>query len=282
MATNKKNIIVIEPNANATIIEHYSNSDKYLHIEYQSQPSSQSQLERQRVYNTEIVLEAGASIVYYLMQTTTNNKLNSNNNINDHSNSINTTITQHDNSKLTFISLEKDNNLNHTDVIINLSGNNTTTNSYIYNCAENKTINSLNLTVNNQGKNCKSKTIYRAVINDKAKTSFTGNIVVNKDATRTDATLQCKSLLLSKFAEANSKPFLEINCDDVKCAHGATVGYLDLDAIFYLRSRGISLDDAKQMLIESFISPITSQIHLEPIKKLFAEHFGGLNYAISN
>ncbi len=103
--------------------------------------------------------------------------------------------------------------------------------------------------------NCDSKIISRSVIQGNGKSAFTGKIAVQKNATKTTAQLENKNLLLSATAEANTRPQLEIDNDDVQCTHGATVGHLDPDALFYLISRGIKTEDARQLLIQAFIYP---------------------------
>src|SRR3989338_2288976 len=103
---------------------------------------------------------------------------------------------------------------------------------------------------------CNSKQIWRGVLHDFAKANFEGKIIVAKDAQKTDAQLSNKNLLLSKSAEINTKPILEIYADDVKCSHGATVGFLDNEALFYLRSRGISENTAHEILVQGFINEV--------------------------
>lgn len=100
--------------------------------------------------------------------------------------------------------------------------------------------------------NASSNTTWRAIANERSRAIFNGHINVAKGADGTDAQLGCKSLLGSVQAEVDAKPVLEIYADDVKCAHGATVGQLDAQALFYLRSRGIGLDQARSMLTRAF------------------------------
>ncbi|OGT43391.1 MAG: hypothetical protein A3F13_04295 [Gammaproteobacteria bacterium RIFCSPHIGHO2_12_FULL_40_19] len=114
---------------------------------------------------------------------------------------------------------------------------------------------------------CTSKQIWKGVLHDASKAAFEGRIIVHPKAQKTSAHLSNKNLLLSKMAEVNTKPILEIEADDVQCTHGATVGCLDQNALFYLRSRGISVDDARQLLIDAFVHEITDDISYEPFKK---------------
>lgn len=116
------------------------------------------------------------------------------------------------------------------------------------------------LNIHHYKPDCHSKTIARGVMNQRAKGSFTGKIVVHEQATKTIATLENKNLLLSPNAEFNTCPELEVYNDDLQCAHGATVGHLDLDALFYLQSRGIPETEAKRLLIDGFIHPCLSKL----------------------
>ena len=93
-------------------------------------------------------------------------------------------------------------------------------------------------------------------------------VVVSAAATDTDAVQQNRNLLLSESAVANSRPQLEIFTDQVKCAHGATVGQLDADAVYYLRSRGLSEEEARNMLIFGFADEIASHVESPPIREM--------------
>lgn len=107
--------------------------------------------------------------------------------------------------------------------------------------------------VEHRAPNCISEQVSRTIFTDKSKGVFNGRVKVLEGADKTDATQNSKNLLLSPFAEINAKPELEIYTDDVKCAHGATVGELDEDALFYLKSRGIPEDKAVHLLIFAFV-----------------------------
>jgi len=112
-----------------------------------------------------------------------------------------------------------------------------------------------------------SHEIYRGVLNDHARGVFNGKVIVHKDAQKTDAVQSNANLLLSDNAEVDTKPELEIYADDVKCAHGATVGQLDQDMLFYLRSRSIDAHTAKSLLTFAFADEVIRQIKLDPIRK---------------
>ena len=101
--------------------------------------------------------------------------------------------------------------------------------------------------------NASSRQTVRIVLDDRATGSYLGKVAVARDAQKTDAVQSVKALLLTRTATANLKPELEIYADDVKCAHGATVGELSKDALFYLESRGIAPPNAQALLTEAFI-----------------------------
>lgn len=114
---------------------------------------------------------------------------------------------------------------------------------------------------------CVSKQDYKGVVGDFAKAIFNGRVVVHKDAQKTQAEQQNKNLLISKSAEVNTKPQLEIEANDVMCTHGATVGQLNADALFYCLSRGIAKNDALQLLISGFLHSNLEAIADSELKK---------------
>jgi Fe-S cluster assembly protein SufD len=113
---------------------------------------------------------------------------------------------------------------------------------------------------------CTSHEYFNGILAGKSKGVFHGRIIVRPDAQKTDAKQTNKNLLLSDDATVDTKPQLEIYADDVKCTHGATVGQLSEEAIFYLRSRGIPLEKSRQMLIHAFAGEIIDRILCEPLR----------------
>lgn len=99
-----------------------------------------------------------------------------------------------------------------------------------------------------------SNQVVRSVLAGKATGSFLGKVAVARDAQKTDAAQSVKAMLLDRSATANAKPELEIYADDVKCAHGATVGELDRGALFYMASRGIPPEEARRLMLQAFIA----------------------------
>ncbi|HVN48853.1 MAG TPA: Fe-S cluster assembly protein SufD [Bacteroidota bacterium] len=115
---------------------------------------------------------------------------------------------------------------------------------------------------------CTSHELYKYVLDEKAHGVFNGKVYVRKDAQKTDAKQTNKTLLLSDEATIDTKPQLEIFADDVKCTHGAAVGQLDAEQIFYLRSRGLGEQEAREVLTYAFAGDVVNRIEHEPIRLL--------------
>lgn len=113
---------------------------------------------------------------------------------------------------------------------------------------------------------CDSRQFYHGILDDQSHGVFSGRIIVHKDAQKTDAKQTNNNLLLSQGAQIDTKPQLEIYADDVKCTHGATIGQIDENAIFYLRSRGIAEEAARAMLLLGFANESLGRMKVEPIR----------------
>ena len=120
-------------------------------------------------------------------------------------------------------------------------------------------------TIDHANPNCTSFELYKAILDGSSRGVFNGKIFVRKDAQKTDAKQTNKTLLLSDDAVMDTKPQLEIFADDVKCTHGATIGQLDEDQVFYLRSRGIELEAARDLLTFAFAGDVIERIHVTPL-----------------
>lgn len=123
--------------------------------------------------------------------------------------------------------------------------------------------------------NCQSNQLYRGVMDKGGKAAFQGKVVVARDAQKTNADQSCKNLLLDRKAEINAKPELLIYADDVKCTHGATVGELDKDQMFYLKSRGLDEMSAKSLLVEAFVAEVFDGLENKVLKEAFKSHAAG-------
>jgi Fe-S cluster assembly protein SufD len=120
--------------------------------------------------------------------------------------------------------------------------------------------------IDHQSPECRSMQLFKGVLNDSSRASFEGKIYVQRAAQKTQAFQLNNNLLLSDDARANSKPNLEIFADDVKASHGATVGQLDADQLFYLTARGLALAAAKNLLVQGFCHEVIDQIPVQSIR----------------
>ena len=126
-------------------------------------------------------------------------------------------------------------------------------------------------TVDHKVAHCYSKELYKGVIDDRATNVFNGKVFVRKDAQKINAFQSNANILLSETGTVNSKPELEIYADDVKCSHGSTTGQLDDEAVFYLRSRGLSEKSAKELLVKAFLGEVLEEVENEEVSSYVEE-----------
>ncbi len=158
---------------------------------------------------------------------------------------------------------------NNVTTVLDGSGGNCTLNGlYIVN-DRNHVDN--HLRVEHAKPHCDSREYFKGILDDHARAVFTGRIIVHKDAQKTDAKQTNMNLLLSDDCQVATKPQLEIFADDVKCTHGATVGQLDADAMFYLRTRGIDETAARGVLLFAFAQASLDQVTPEPLRDRLQE-----------
>jgi Fe-S cluster assembly protein SufD len=197
-----------------------------------------------------------SSVEYYRMQ-----------NAHDHSVQIsNTSILQEAGSKVhsSLITLQGGTVRNNIFVKLNGKGAVNNTNG-LYLADKNQHIDN-HLIIDHQAPGCESSQYFKGILDNQSTGIFSGRIHVAKDAQQTQAYQQNHSLVLSDEAKARTKPQLEIYADDVKCSHGATVGQLDEDAMFYLRSRGISKKEACHLLMFGFAQEVVKSIKVPPLQ----------------
>jgi len=125
--------------------------------------------------------------------------------------------------------------------------------------------------VDHKNPHCRSNEMYKGIYLDKSKGVFNGKIMVRKDAQKIDAFQSNNNLLLSDLSSIDSKPQLEIYADDVKCSHGCTIGQLDQEALFYMRSRGIGIEEAKAVLTYAFTSEVIDKVSISELQKLIRD-----------
>jgi len=135
------------------------------------------------------------------------------------------------------------------------------------------------VTVDHAASRCTSTQRYKGVVDDRARGSFSGHVIVRHGTVGTDAAQSNPNLVLTSTAQADTRPWLEIFADDVRCTHGATVGRLDDEAFFYLRSRGIPASEARAMLVAAFAEEIVAAVEpaslREWIEAAVAQHHVG-------
>ncbi|NCA69669.1 MAG: Fe-S cluster assembly protein SufD [Sphingobacteriia bacterium] len=121
---------------------------------------------------------------------------------------------------------------------------------------------------------CVSREGFKGILYGKGRAVFDGRVVVAKEAQKSDAAMSNHNLMLSESAEIDTKPQLEINADDVKCSHGTTVGQLEPEMLFYLRSRGIAAPAARRMLCLGFAEEVIASLHAESVREQISEQVG--------
>ena len=171
-----------------------------------------------------------------------------------------------DGATLNFSSIDVGGKLIRNDVVVKIAGPDATANiSGVY-LADGRQHIDNHILVDHQVGPARSMQDYRGIIGGRARCVFNGKALVRAGADGTDAEQSNHNLLLSDKAEIDTKPELEIFADDVKCAHGTTVGQLDEKSIFYLRSRGLSLEQAKILLTRAFAGQILKQLPIEGVR----------------
>ena len=136
----------------------------------------------------------------------------------------------------------------------------------LYLCKADEKVN-FRVLMHHRAPGCKSTQLFNGIAGGEAQVNFHGTIVVAPDAQQTEAYQENHNIVLTEQAKVNTKPQLEIYADDVKCSHGATVGQLNQDEIFYMRSRGIPEKEAKTLQMLSFLSPVIHAGREEEVEK---------------
>ena len=179
----------------------------------------------------------------------------------------NAEIVQKRGSVFTHISFDFGSLLTRNDLRADLTGENIETHLYgLYIINDNRHVDN-HTYVDHSAPNCESNELYKGILDDKSTGVFSGKILVKKDSQKTNAYQSNKNILLSEEARIDTKPQLEIYADDVKCSHGATVGSLDEEAYFYIRSRGIPASEAQSMLIKAFAEDVVERVKIKGIRE---------------
>ena len=177
-----------------------------------------------------------------------------------------TQVYQHKNSVYTNVTVSLRGGLIRNNLNIKLDGEHIESNMYGLYMLDGKTHVDNHSIADHKQPNSVSNELYKGIMDDHSVGVFNGKIYVRQAAQKTNAYQQNRNILLSDNASINTKPQLEIWADDVKCSHGATTGILDETALFYLRSRGISMVEAKALLIQAFANEIIQMISLESVQ----------------
>jgi Fe-S cluster assembly protein SufD len=133
------------------------------------------------------------------------------------------------------------------------------------------------ITIVHEAQNCTSRQKFRGILDDESTGVFNGGIDVRPGADGTDAEQSNDNLLLSRRAEANTQPRLEILAHDVSCKHGATVGQLDDEALYYLRTRGVPVDEARRLLIRGFADQAVDAADSETLRTWINDRLGHID-----
>ena len=137
----------------------------------------------------------------------------------------------------------------------------------LYLCSGDEVVN-FNITVNHRAPGCRSTQLIKGIAGGTSRVTFNGRIVVAQDAQKTEAYQENHNILLSESARVETQPHLEIYADDVKCSHGATIGRLNPDELFHMRSRGIPRPEAEALQMLSFLSPVIPEGRTEEIQSI--------------
>jgi Fe-S cluster assembly protein SufD len=183
----------------------------------------------------------------------------------------NTFIYQEKNSTTTNNTLSLHGGLIRNNVFVKLDGENATSNTYGLFLADGNQHMSTYTYIHHAKPHCTSDQLVKGIIDDAATGAFNGKIFVDKNAVKTYAYQRNNNILLSDSAKMNTKPQLEIYNDDVKCSHGATIGQLNTDALFYIRSRGIGYEEARHLLMYAFANDVVGKIKLEALRERIIE-----------
>jgi Fe-S cluster assembly protein SufD len=175
------------------------------------------------------------------------------------------------NSRFTLSTSTLQGNWVRNNVNVRVSGENCETNLYGTYQLRNKQHVDNHTMIDHKVPHCESNEHYKGILYDQSTGVFNGKVFVREDAQKTNAFQQNGNIVMSDNASMNSKPELEIYADDVKCSHGSTTGQFDEEAVFYLMARGISEQNARELLVKAFVGEVLEKIHHPEVKALFGE-----------
>jgi Fe-S cluster assembly protein SufD len=248
-------LLVVEAGSTATVIENFT--------DHQSQSTSMNNA------LSEIYLEANSELTHFAINGESTNHI--------HTGAM--FVRQQANSQLTQHNFATGSALKRRDIQIKLLGPQADCKMFGAYLIGDRSHVDYHTTIEHVAPHCSSEENFKGIVTDQGKAVFNGRIHIHRDAQQSDAQMNNKNLLLTNTAEVNTKPELEIYADDVKCAHGATVGQVDENALYYFQSRGISRADANRILSHAFIEVIIKEMkteavqhHVQAMIQAFFEH----------
>jgi len=236
-----RNLILAEENSQASFVEYYQTA------------GSNSSLTNGV---SEIILKPRARIEYYKIQSDQDNSYHIDN----------SHVYQTDSSYFSGASISLSGKMIRNNLRIELDGEGCETHLHGLYVLKGDSHVDNHTTVDHLQPNCYSNELYKGIMDEKSSGVFNGKIYVRQKAQKTNAYQSNPNILLSDEATINTKPQLEIWADDVKCSHGATIGQLDQEQLFYLRSRGLDLNHAKALLLYAFTREALDCIKIEPLR----------------
>ena len=239
-AVQPRNLIILGKHAKATVIEHYVGGEEQFSFTNTV---------------TEIIAHDGAALDYYKVQQEKEFHIGG------------THVNQYRNSQIEAHTITTGGALIRNDMVTNLAAEGAEVAMYGLYLGHNQQHIDNHTLIKHAKSYTRSEENYRGVLNDQARGVFNGKVIVSKDAQKIEASQSNANLLLSDDAEIDTKPELEIYANDVKCSHGATVGQLDKNALFYLRTRGLDRITAQNTLTYAFFGDILKKIKFMPIRK---------------
>lgn len=243
VASHLRNVIVVESGGEATVVEHYvsgANAVAFNNIV------------------TEVVLRADAGLKHVKVQREGSSAFHI----------ARIEAQQERSSRFSSVSIAVGGALARTELAAHLSGEGADCQMFGAYVTTGRQLVDHHTTIHHDKPNCTSNELYKGVVNGMSRAVFNGTIKVAKDAQKTAAFQSNRNLVLSDSATVDTRPQLEIYADDVKCSHGATIGRLDDEALFYLRSRGIELPVARRLLTSAFAGEVVESISNPAVRAL--------------
>jgi len=241
VAINSRVLVVAEQSSHATVIEHFV-----------------SDSEEQRCFEnsvTELVVNDNAHLGYYQLLEQEEHC--------NHIGGVHAVLQNNANLNSFFLALGTQ--LTRVDITVNYAGEGAESEINGVYLPQGKQLVDFHTTIEHAVPRCQTNEVFRGIVADEAKAVFNGRIHIHQDAQKTEAYLSNKNLLTSNKAEVDTKPELEIYADDVRCAHGATVAQLNPVSVHYLKTRGISEEEAMVMLSFGFINELLEKLKLQQV-----------------